>query len=487
MKCYTIPFVELPRPTKVIGVHLNYRSRAAQRGRVPAVPSYFLKPTSSLAGDGDAVIRPQGTELLAFEGEVALIVGSRARMVRPEDGVRHVGWITAANDWGLYDLRLADHGSSLLSKGQDGYTPLGAAVPVADVDLGGLHLTTRVNGELVQEDWSANLLFSLGLLVADLSRFVTLEPGDVILSGTPAGSRPAEPGDLVEVEIEGVSKVASRVVESSSPLPDFGAQPVVTPAIRASAYGSNGERRAVLDAEALDVLSKVSTATLTVQLARRGIRNAFIAGVRPSRPGVRLLGYAFTVRYVPLREDVRDARAGQENAQRRAVEEIGPGEVLVIEARGETGAGTIGDILAARVQARGGAGVVTDGGLRDTAAVAGLSIPTYFAGSHPAVLGARHYPLEVNVPVACGGALVLPGDVLVGDADGVVVVPAQLAEEVARGAAEQEAEEAWALERVEAGESTRGVYPLSAARRQEFGQWLQARAGASSKEEGPAK
>src|SRR5215510_14431043 len=194
-----------PPPTKIIAVHLNYRSRAEQRGRVPTVPSYFLKPPSSLARDGDVVVRPRGTELLAFEGEVAVVIGTRARQVSPDDGAGHIGWFAPAKDIGLYDLRWADRGSNLMAKGQDGFTPLGPRlVPATSLDLGTLILRTRVNGEVVQEESTATLIFSFAQLVADLSRFMTLEPGDVILAGTPANSRPVGVGDVVEVEVEGV-------------------------------------------------------------------------------------------------------------------------------------------------------------------------------------------------------------------------------------------------------------------------------------------
>lgn len=466
-----------PAPaSKIIAVHLNYRSRAAQRGRVPAVPSYFLKPPSSLAGDGDVVVRPRGTELLTFEGEVALVIGRRARHVTPEAGAEHVGWVAPANDIGLYDLRWADRGSNLMAKGQDGFTPLGTPVAVDGLDLGALTLRTRLNGEVVQEDSTANLLFDFGLLVADLSRFVTLEPGDVILTGTPAGSRPVEPGDELEVELEGVGRVRTRVVESDAPLAAHGAQPKVSAAVRGEAWGTGAPRLHTLSEAARAALLEVSTATLTTQLRKRGIANTFMGGLRPTRPELRLLGYAHTLRYVPLREDFRDADHAELNAQKRAVESIGPDEVLVIDARGEPGAGTIGDILAARALARGATGIVTDGGLRDSPALAELDIPTYYQAPHAAVLGLRHHPLETNVPVACGGTLVVPGDVIVGDAEGVMVIPAALAEEVARDALEQEHREAWALERVKAGESIRGIYPLSEARRPDYQHWLEERA-----------
>lgn len=478
--------MEVPRPTKVFAVHLNYRSRAEQRGRTPATPSYFLKPPSSVAADGDPIVRPRGVELLTFEGEIAVVIGTRARNVTPEQAVAHIGWYAAANDVGAYDLRWADGGSNVLSKGHDGFTPIGPAVAAADVDPAALAIRTRVNGEIVQDDSTANLIFPFPLLVADLSRFITLEPGDVILSGTPAGSRPVGPGDVVEVELVGHSRVRNAVVEAEREIPGFGAQPKVSGAARAEALGVNAPRPVVLSEEAKAALRAVSTATLTVLLRKRGIRDSFIRGLRPTRPDLRLLGYAYTLRYVPLREDVRDADTAELNAQKRAIESIGPEEVLVIDARQDPGAGTIGDILAARALARGAAGIVTDGGLRDSSAVAGLDIPTYFQAPHAAVLGLIHYPLETNVPIACGGALVLPGDVIVGDGDGVLVVPAALAEEVAHEAVEMEQCEAWALERVQAGESIRGVYPLSPSRKADFTAWLAARgdpAGADTDKE----
>jgi len=184
-----------------------------------------------------------------------------------------------------------------------------------------------------------------------------------------------------------------------------------------------------------------------------------------------MVGYAHTLRYVATREDVRDRIRRSEDAQKLAVETVSPGDVLIMEARNEPAAGTIGDILAARVLARGGAGIVTDGGVRDTPGVAGLAIPTYFRAAHAASLWSAHIPLDVDVPITCAGALVMPGDVVVGDAEGVLIVPAALAEEVAHDALEQEQREVWALERVLVGESTRGVYPMSDERRAEYQRW----------------
>ncbi|HUB75483.1 MAG TPA: hypothetical protein VL977_00425 [Solirubrobacteraceae bacterium] len=240
---------------------------------------------------------------------------------------------------------------------------------------------------------------------------------------------------------------------------------------------SDAPRPATLSDSAFAALAQVSTASLTVQLRARGIRNAFIAGLRPSRPDLRLLGYAYTLRYVPVREDLPAPAKGELNEQKLAIESIGRDEVLVIDARGEPAAGTIGDILVARAAYRGATGIVTDGGVRDSAAIGELDIPVYYRAPHASVLGIVHHPLERNVPIGCGGVLVLPGDVLVGDADGIAVLPAALAEEIAHDALRQDLREAWALERVQAGDGVGEVFPIAPEREAEFERWLASREG----------
>jgi len=234
-------------PGKIIAVHLNYPSRAAQRGRTPAQPSYFLKPASSLAASGATLERPAGTELLAFEGEIALVIGEPARRVAPDEGWRHVAAVTAANDFGLYDLRAADKGSNVRSKGGDGFTPLGPRlVDAASVDPAGLRVRTWVNGELVQQDTSDTLLFPFGRLVADLSQLMTLERGDVILTGTPAGSSVVVPGDVVEVEVDGLGTLRNTVVEGDVPIrDDVGAQPSESEEVISTTYGGDWEFRGI--------------------------------------------------------------------------------------------------------------------------------------------------------------------------------------------------------------------------------------------------
>jgi 5-oxopent-3-ene-1,2,5-tricarboxylate decarboxylase / 2-hydroxyhepta-2,4-diene-1,7-dioate isomerase len=235
---------------------------------------------------------------------------------------------------------------------------------------------------------------------------------------------------------------------------------------------SSPARPVELDDELRGLLSSVAVDTVVHQLEKRGISSSYLTGLRPLSSGQRLLGYARTLRFLPLREDQRPVLMAGVNAQRRAIEEAGPDDVLVIDARGVPDAGTIGDILAARLQQRGAAGVVTDGAVRDPAAIADLGLPCYHQAIHSATFGRRHIPYEVNRPVACAGVLVMPGDIMIGDSSGCAVIPAALAADVARAAHEQEREELWAAERVRQGESTLDTFPLPAHRRAEFDAWL---------------
>jgi 5-oxopent-3-ene-1,2,5-tricarboxylate decarboxylase / 2-hydroxyhepta-2,4-diene-1,7-dioate isomerase len=467
-------------PGKIIAVHASYRSRAAERGTTPPWPSYFLKPTSSLAESGAPVARPPGCELLAFEGEVALVIGTPTRGVTRAQAWDHVAFITAANDFGVYDLRYADRGSNLRSKGLDGYTPVGPRLLVARaVDLAALRLRTWVNGELAQDAWPArDMLFGFDDIVADLSRLITLDPGDVILTGTPTGSTVVRPGDEVEVEVSAGNyssgRLRSTIVEADYPLDPPGAMPRADDAERAAAYGAAHATTASTNtAEILEALREVSTATLAAQLRKRGLNGFTLDGLRSTRPQTRMAGYARTVRYLPLREDLSATHAAGMNAQKRAVEEIRPGEVLVIEARGDHTAGTIGDILALRAQVRGAAGVITDGAIRDSAALAHLEIPVYHAAVHPAVLGRRHVPWETGVTVACAGVTIQPGDIVVGDADGVVLLPPGLAPDILKDAREQERQEDFITTMVAQGEPIAGLYPLTDRWRPAYDAWLE--------------
>ncbi len=222
-------------------------------------------------------------------------------------------------------------------------------------------------------------------------------------------------------------------------------------------------------------LNTIATATLTHQLQMRGIRSTFLSGLKPLHPDKRMVGRARTLRYVALREDLQKEFGGGINAQKRAVESTEPGDVLVIEARGVPDAATIGDIFSTRAFSLGGAGIVTDGALRDTPAIAAIGEPVYHLASHGAPLGRHHMPFPIDEPVTCAGVVVVPGDVVVGDGEGVVVIPAALLEEVVSDALSQEEREDFALERVAAGESTIGLFPLAKERMEEFEAWSSAR------------
>ena len=214
-------------------------------------------------------------------------------------------------------------------------------------------------------------------------------------------------------------------------------------------------------------------AGLSQQLRKRGLNNVSIDGVSALAPGTKLVGTARTLRFVPNREDLFDSHGGGYNAQKQTFDAVASGEVIVIEARGETGSGTLGDILALRAKARGAAGVVTDGGVRDHDAVVAIGLPVFAAGTHPAVLGRRHVPWDFDLTIACGGATVQPGDVIVGDGDGVIVIPPSMAEEIADAALEQEIQDGWIAEQVAAGHPVDGLFPPNAEWKQRFVQWRQ--------------
>jgi regulator of RNase E activity RraA len=232
-----------------------------------------------------------------------------------------------------------------------------------------------------------------------------------------------------------------------------------------------------LKPETREKLKTVSTATLATALFKRGLRNQMIQDVRPLDPdGTPMVGEAYTLRYIPAREDVDQLGAfeGRGHPQREAIEACPAGGVLVMDARRDASAATGGDILMTRLQVRGVAGVVTDGGLRDSPTIEKLPWPAY-CGARSAPLNlVRHHAVEAQVPIGCGGVAVYPGDVLVGDAEGVVVIPRHLADEVARDGAEQEQLESWILKEVKAGKGIFGLYPPDDDARARYQAWREA-------------
>jgi len=216
-----------------------------------------------------------------------------------------------------------------------------------------------------------------------------------------------------------------------------------------------------LDPEIIERLARVSTATLCTQLLSRGVRGPFMDGPRALGPARRMVGTAFTLRYAPAREDIGISAHydNSRNVQRLAVESIEEGEILVIDARGELSAGTMSNILTTRIRERGAAGLVSDGPVRDTGAMHAVGLPVFVPGGNGRLSSTIHHPVDMQVPIGCGGVLVVPGDVLVGDEDGVVVIPRDWADEVSRAAVEQEELEAFTLKAIEGGRAINGVYP----------------------------
>ena len=234
-----------------------------------------------------------------------------------------------------------------------------------------------------------------------------------------------------------------------------------------------GNSMATLSPATISKLAAVSSATLTTQLLMRGLTNTFMQGLTSLRPDMRMIGRAFTLRYVPAREDVIDRQYDNTcNVQRLAVEAARPGDVLVIDARCEIeSAASFGHILATRLKQRGVAGLVTDGALRDTPHFRELDLPSYCRSAHATTSYLLHHPIDMNVPIGCAGVLVMPGDIVAGDAEGVVVIPAGMAEEVIADAFEQECREKFILGKIEQGSSIVGVYPPDAKTLAEYAEW----------------
>ena len=223
-----------------------------------------------------------------------------------------------------------------------------------------------------------------------------------------------------------------------------------------------------LGPDILAALGRASTATITTQLFARGIRNAFLYGVRPLNPdNAAFVAEAYTLRYIPAREDVDVLSVFEDpdHPQRRAVEQAPPGSALIMDCRGDGRAASAGAILASRLWVRGVAALVTDGSLRDSPQIATSGLPAFAAGMSATTNLALHHAVDAQVPIGCAGVPVFPGDVLVGDAEGVVCVPRELAAEVAEPAAEQERFEAFLAQRIADGAPLRGTYPANQATR----------------------
>ncbi len=231
------------QPTKIICVHTNFSSRVFEftgKPNVPLTPTYFQKPITALNAHRGEIVRPEGYKFLNYEGEIAVVIGRPTRNIQPQDAWDCIAGFAVSNDLGLHDMRDTDMGSMLRVKGQDGFCPIGPGL-VSGIDIRQSIIRSYRNGVLVQEGAVAEMIFGIDYLLADLARHITLMPGDVILTGTPANSRPMDVGDVIEIEVTGLGRLSNRVVACAAPSAKVGHQPTDTDEVRRVALG-NDER-----------------------------------------------------------------------------------------------------------------------------------------------------------------------------------------------------------------------------------------------------
>ena len=238
--------VHLPpcNPSKIVCVHLNYHSRVDEFiTKLPPAPTYFHKPVTALNTHNGDIVRPERCKWLNFEGEIAIIIGKTCRNVSPAEAGDYILGYSVANDYGLHDFRDTDAGSMLRVKGSDTLCPIGPGL-VTGWDFRNKRISTYVNGVQRQDDNTDNMEWNMHYLVADIARTITLEPGDVLLSGTPANSRPVQPGDVVEGVVEGLGCLSNRIVHGPTPIrDDCGAQPTESEEVISTAMGGDWEHR----------------------------------------------------------------------------------------------------------------------------------------------------------------------------------------------------------------------------------------------------
>jgi 5-oxopent-3-ene-1,2,5-tricarboxylate decarboxylase/2-hydroxyhepta-2,4-diene-1,7-dioate isomerase len=240
--------IHLPptEPTKIIAVHLNYASRTEEfMTKLPPAPTYFHKPITALNSHKAGVVRPAGCKWLNYEGEIVIVIGGTCRNVSPAQAGDYIAGYSIGNDYGLHDFRDTDAGSMLRVKGSDTLAPVGPGL-VTDWDFRNKGIRTLVNGVAKQDSTTAEMEWDMHYLVADIARTITLVPGDLLFSGTPAFSRPVQPGDVVEVEVEGLGTLTNHIVEGPTPIrSDVGAQPTESEEVVSTALGGDWEYRGI--------------------------------------------------------------------------------------------------------------------------------------------------------------------------------------------------------------------------------------------------
>jgi len=240
--------VHLPpsEPSKILCVHLNHVSRVEEfQVSLPPAPTYFHKPVSSLNSHRGDVVRPDRCRWLNYEGEIVIVIGEVCRNISPAEAGDYIAGYTIGNDFGLHDFRDTDAGSMLRVKGSDTLCPVGPGL-TTDWDFHGKSIRTLVNGDVAQDGTTDEMTWDMHYLVADLARTITLVPGDMVFSGTPANSRPVQPGDVVTAEVEGLGALTNTIVAGPTPIrDDCGAQPTESEEVLSTALGGDWEFRGV--------------------------------------------------------------------------------------------------------------------------------------------------------------------------------------------------------------------------------------------------
>ena len=233
-------------PSKILCVHLNHLSRVEEfQVSLPVAPTYFHKPTSSLNAHRGDVVRPERCRWLNYEGEIVIVIGKTCRNVSPDEAGDFIAGYSIGNDYGLHDFRDTDAGSMLRVKGSDTLCPVGPGL-VEGWDFRDKGIRTLVNGEVAQDGTTNEMTWDMHYLVADLARTITLLPGDMVFSGTPANSRPVQPGDVVTVEVEGLGALTNTIVGGPIPIRgDCGAQPTESEEVLSTALGGDWEFRGI--------------------------------------------------------------------------------------------------------------------------------------------------------------------------------------------------------------------------------------------------
>ena len=231
-------------PTKIICVHLNYISRVEEFiTKLPAAPTYFHKPITALNSHEGHIVRPDRCQWLNYEGEIAIIIGKYCRNISPDEAGDYIAGYSVSNDYGLHDFRDTDAGSMLRVKGSDTLCPVGPSL-ITGWDFKNKSIKTYVNGVLKQDGNTNEMEWDMHYLVADIARNITLVPGDILLSGTPANSRSVVPGDIVEVEVEGLGTLSNKIVHGNVAIrDDVGAQPSSSEEVISTAMGGDWEHR----------------------------------------------------------------------------------------------------------------------------------------------------------------------------------------------------------------------------------------------------